>query len=357
MKSSQSSTSIQKGSIQKSLLVKNCGKVVSAKIQERQWPPTPQDILEEKNINTSNNTLLNLIASIVCPNSTLDENGTVKLSKVKATKVSKICDNIETLIANAKLSLSQVLLSLNIYRKTCSSEVITDLHRIGHGLSYTETKFIEDKWTEWSENQSKLVPNNIDEDSIVTHVADNIDWKNKTFNGEETHNTNSIFIQENTVLKDRERKGIVLQPDYDFDGKTHHSYKGVTTTLDTINFVRGKCKLLEEKEIHDNTEYEKSSTENFAWGLTRYAASDRCSQIVPSWTGFQKLIYPNKNAKVSVGYLDPITAPPTEMKVIFSVINRSMDVMTELNLKNILEVDQAIYTKILDVMFRMELDG
>ena len=92
--------------------------------------------------------------------------------------------------------------------------------------------------------------------------------------------------------------------------------------------------------------------------LTRYAASDRGSQIVPSWTGFQKLSYPNKNTKVSVGYLTPITAPPTEMKVIFSVINRSLDVMTELNLKNIiLEVDQAIYTKILDATFRMELDG
>ena len=176
------STVLLGGGIQKSLLVKNYGKVVSAEIQDipskekRQWPPTPQDILEEKNINTSNNTLLNLIASIVSPNSTLDENGTVKLSKVKATKVSKICDDIETLIPNAKPSLSQVLLSLNIYRKTCSSEVITYLHRIGHGLSYTETKFIEDKWAEWSENQLKLVPNNIGEDSIVTLVADNIDW-------------------------------------------------------------------------------------------------------------------------------------------------------------------------------------
>ena len=125
--------------------------------------------------------MFNLITSIVSPNSTLDENGTVKLSKVKATKVSKICDDIETLIPNAKPSLLQVLLSLNIYKKTGSSEVITDLHRIGHGLSYTETKFIEDKWSEWSENQSKLVPNNIDEDSIVTLVADNIDWKNAQY--------------------------------------------------------------------------------------------------------------------------------------------------------------------------------
>ena len=247
--------------------------------------------------------MFNLITSIVSSNSTLDENGTVKLSKVKATKVSKICDDIETLIPNAKPSLLQVLLSLNIYKKTGSSEVITDLHRIGHGLSYTETKFIEDKWSEWSENQSKLVPNNIDEDSIVTLVADNIDWKNKTIKGEETLNTNSISMQENTLLKDTERKGIFLQPDYEFDRKTHHSYKGATTTLDTINFVRRKCKLIVKKEIHGNTEYEKSSTEHFDLGLARYAASDRGSQIVPSWTGFQKLIYLSKNTKVSIGYL------------------------------------------------------
>ena len=87
--------------------------------------------------------------------------------------------------------------------------------------------------------------------------------------------------------------------------------------------------------------------------MTQYAASDRGSQIVPTWTGFQKL----KNTKVLVGYLTPITAPPTEVKVIFSVINQSLDVMTELNLKNIiLEFDQAIYTKILDAIFRMIFD-
>ena len=116
--------------------------------------------------------------------------------------------------------------------------------------------------------------------------------------------------------------------------------------------------MLEKKEIYCNTEYEKSSTENLAWGLTRYAASDRGFQIVPSWTGFQTLIYPNKNIKVSIGYLPPITAPPIEMKVIFSVINRSLDVMTELNLKNIiLQVDQAIYTKIWMSCFKWNLTG
>ena len=71
--------------------------------------------------------MLNFIASIVSLNSILDENGTVKLAKVKTAKVSKICDDIEILIPNTKPSLSQML-PLNIYRKTGSGEVITDFH-------------------------------------------------------------------------------------------------------------------------------------------------------------------------------------------------------------------------------------
>ena len=47
------STVLLGGGIQKSLLVKNYGTFVRAKIQDRlskekhQWPPTPQNILEE----------------------------------------------------------------------------------------------------------------------------------------------------------------------------------------------------------------------------------------------------------------------------------------------------------------------
>ena len=65
-------------------------------------------------------------------------------------------------------------------------------------------------------------------------------------------------MQENTLLKDTAKEGIVLQPDYDFDRNPYHSYKRATTTLDVINSVRRKCKLIEKKkEIHGNTEYEK----------------------------------------------------------------------------------------------------
>ena len=51
-------------------------------------------------------------------------------------------------------------------------------------------------------------------------------------------------------------------------------------------------------------------------------------------------------------------SPPTEMKFIFGVIDCSLDIIAELKLKHIiLEVDHAIYSEILDAMFRTKYDG
>ena len=90
---------------------------------------------------------------------------------------------------------------------------MTDLHRLGHELPYTETKFIEDKWVELSKKQPKLVPNNFREGAHITHVIDNIDWKNQTFKGRETHNANSIIIQQEYVTEHTNQRNVALKPD------------------------------------------------------------------------------------------------------------------------------------------------
>ena len=92
--------------------------------------------------------------------------------------------------------------------KSSSSVIITDLHRLGHGLPYTETKFIKDKRVEWSKKQSKLVPKNFGEGVLITHVVDNIVWKNKTFEGKETHKTNSIIMQQEYVTKTTDQSNV-----------------------------------------------------------------------------------------------------------------------------------------------------
>ena len=73
--------------------------------------------------------------------------------------------------------------------------VVNNLKQLGHGLSNTETVFIQDKWTEWTERLKSIIPSNIKKGVIVTHVFDNIDWKNKTLDRIETHHTNSVLVQ------------------------------------------------------------------------------------------------------------------------------------------------------------------
>ena len=67
------------------------------------------------------------------------------------------------------------------------------------------------------------------------------------------------------------------------------------------------------------------------------------NQKIPAWSAFQELstqVLPNQ---VNVGYLSPITDSPTEMKVIYAAIYRSLHIMNGLDRKFIfLEVDQAI---------------
>ena len=112
-----------------------------------------------------------------------------------------------------------------MYRKTGSSIVINDLHKLGHGISYTETQFIQDKWVEWSEKQSSYIPSNIKKGHIVTHVVDNIDWKNKDVKGTETHHTNSLVIQQSTA-DENGTNAVTMEPDYNYERKDHRSYKG-----------------------------------------------------------------------------------------------------------------------------------
>lgn len=52
----------------------------------------------------------------------------------------------------------------------------------------------------------------------------------------------------------------------------------------------------------------------------------------------------NPNGKV--GYLPSISAPPTDMNIIFTIIRRAIEIMNKLEIEDIyLEIDQAICKK------------
>ena len=89
-----------------------------------------------------------------------------------------------------------MLLPLSISRNMGSILLVEDLHKLGHLFSYTEATFIENKWIELREKKSKLVPTNIKQNIIVTHMTKNIDYESKNHKRKETHNSNSILLEQ-----------------------------------------------------------------------------------------------------------------------------------------------------------------
>jgi hypothetical protein len=64
-------------------------------------------------------------------------------------------------------------------------------------------------------------------------------------------------------------------------------------------------------------------------------------QSVPAWSGFQQLIA-EKEPRATVAYLPPVTAPPSEMNVIFFFIDRAIKILQELGMQQMfIEADQA----------------
>ena len=171
--------------------------------------------------------MFNLSSWIIYPCGQLDDTGLLKLPKSKAEKVFQVCQNIASLLPNIKPLLDQALLSLTMHRKTGSRDVIDTLHKLGYGIFYTETLFIEDKWAEWAEAQS-TIPSNIKVNIPTTLVAD---CENKGLKGkEQTHSTNSILIQQ-TDASEASQSSIQLEPNYNFDRKQHRSFKSKAISL------------------------------------------------------------------------------------------------------------------------------
>ena len=88
-----------------------------------------------------------------------------------------------------------MLQSHNTDHKISSNIIVDDLHKLEYRICYTETRFNEDKWAEWSSSQPPVIILNIYEGFTATLIVDNINRENKDLNPPETHNTNSTLIQ------------------------------------------------------------------------------------------------------------------------------------------------------------------
>ena len=91
---------------------------------------------------------------------------------------------------------------------------------------------------------------------------------------------------------------------------------------------------------------------NIAWILSRKIS---VPQAIPSWTGFNIQIRDNITpSKCSVGYLECLDFPASDMSTIFEILNRCLAIKDKLKLSAIVCVfDQAIYAKAVEIKWKM----
>ena len=285
-----------------SLVLKKVGNIVHNSVKsttkDSSWPPTPQDIIESNC--EINKDLFNLLSWIICPDSKLDDSGIATIPKTKREKVRQLVQNIVSLLPNFNPCLGQALLSLTMHRQTGSSNGIDTLHKLGYGLPYTETIFIEDKWAKWAENQSSIFPSNIKESQPTTHVADNIDWENRSLAGSnQTHNTNSIFFQHTA---DQNNTSITLIPDYNFIRSSHRSFKAKVARLPQFKGTK-KNDAISSGPIDSQTEVKEFEMSTVKYQLWAYCIKKmENDKEIPAWSSFQKYTCNNVIKKAQVGY-------------------------------------------------------
>ena len=143
---------------------------------------------------------------------------------------------------------------------------------------------------------------------------------------------------------------------YLYKMKTHRSFKGmeIKSTNNTAWKKSEPPILIYNPDTKMKCEMKRSSKRALVWAVSR-KHSEKDEMIVPAWTGFQVLSQSNQPKEVSIEFMPSIPAPPTQKNVIEEIINRAMRCKSELQLEYIfLEVDQAIYNKVLQVLFNLK---
>lgn len=100
---------------------------------------------------------------------------------------------------------------------------------------------------------------------------------------------------------------------------------------------------------------------DFGWMLCRmpiedtlFSLADSQRQVIPAWTGFNMLLHEDSVPReCSIGYCQVIEASPTELPIVYTVLQRSLQMADQLGQRDVIVVlDQAIYAKALEVLWQ-----
>ena len=246
-----------------------------------------------------------------------------------------------------------LLLPYAIKTLTGSSELITIVNRLGHGVSYSQVEELETalcmRKLESQTDETVALPQQIRPLVPTTVAFDNIDRLEETLSGAGTsHRVNGIVVQPAVYGP------FLPQP----TSTPMEKRRSIDTIPESLPVYNAGGRVGPPPRTYIELEHTDIATEarkkNLVWILSRYHSSQSQGNNVPGWTGFNIATRDSMEVnKDTIGYLPTINAPATEMSTIHEVLVRSKKIMNILDLKSIVVVcDQAIYAKATEILWK-----
>ncbi len=316
------------------------------RLQEENFPIHP-DLLKEKSVKVPDSLLL-FLQVLVSGKSDQD-----MYRKEERTILSLAQDMIYGCTYGRVKPPKHILLAWVVKSLTGNVELIKFLNRSNHCISYTQLEEIEtclclDKLA--NNEDSVILPSFIVPGLATTLAYDNIDRTEETLSGEGTsHRVNGIVIQEPSQN--------MLPPPVVQESRPNKRKRTLDVTTTSLPpFNAGARVGPSIKSVHgcelDHRLIVKAKKKDYIWSFIRQSSSQ--NQKVASWTGFNILTRNNEEvSQDKLGYLPTINSPATQLCTVNEVLQQSLKILKDLDLKEIVVVfDQAMYAKATEIAWK-----
>ena len=292
-------------------------------------------------------------------------------STIDDRKVLSIAQDIIHCASNARVKTPKhISLAMSVHHLTGSKQIITILNRMGHCTSYDEMKSVDASLaTEVlakSEEYDTVLPSNISSESFLQMGSDNNDFNEETIDGKNTtHVTTMVVYQRKPfgpepkpiVKGDHSQRRRSLQQDLG-DVYEIQDFAVVGRRPTTSSFIE----KMEMQWFDGSTnEFQNASRMDEIWSLVRMNPRANSNQppthdeqqIVPSWSGFHSLLFPDVERATTIGYCPLINGSSSEFSTIYTVMKHAQKISASIGQQDtVITFDLAVYMKAKQIQWK-----
>ena len=272
-------------------------------------------------------------------------------------------------VSNGATKTPKSVLFPSMIKSLCNNtEILKLINKYGHGISYNLIEEIETEYALHIINTQKenrvIIPKELEQNKpnqqVALMIADNIDNLESTLGGSGTsHRVNSILVikgkptetaevSEESSERPAKRKCRRSLPTDIVVREIPHYYRGKRMGPGVLNHM---------KDINNSSSYIDKANgirELYLIWIGIRKLKTHPALLIPGWTGF--CITMRKNIVVvesTIGYLDTIDSPATDIKTAYEVLCRGCEIKDRLELEAVVCVfDQSFYAKAAEVYWK-----